>query len=115
MSPARPGTAAAACHNGAVDVPFSGELVRVYSTQSITDGYLARGRLEADGIPVFLKGEGEGPYRMGPVHLWVPVEVEVQARMILEDVRRGSVRVHENEDLLEETDWDEAETAPPSE
>ena len=33
---------------------FSGELVRVYSTQSLTDGYLARGRLEAEGIPVVL-------------------------------------------------------------
>ena len=92
--------------------PIAGEMVHVYSTTSITDGYLARGRLEAEGIPVFLKGEGEGPYRMGPAHLWVPVELEVQARMTLEDVRRGSVRVHEDEDLLEETDWDGAETAP---
>jgi hypothetical protein len=98
-----------------VDEPISGEMVRVYSTQSLTDGYLARGRLEADGIPVVLKGEGEGPYRMGPAHLWVPVELEVQARMIMEDIRRGAVRVHEDEDLLEETDWDQAETAPPSE
>jgi hypothetical protein len=95
-----------------VGTEFSGELVRVYSTHSLTDGYLARGRLEAEGIPVFLKGEGEGPYRMGPAHLWVPVELEVQARMILEDVRRGSARVHEDEDFLEETDWNEAETAP---
>jgi hypothetical protein len=98
-----------------VDVPFSGELVRVYSTQSITDGYLARGRLEADGIPVVLKGEGEGPYRMGPVHLWVPLELEIQARLILEEIGSGTLRVHDDEDLLEETDWDEAETAPPAE
>jgi hypothetical protein len=62
---------------------FSGELARVYSTPSITDGYLARGRLEAEGIPVIVKGEGEGPYRMGPVHLFVPTELEVQARLIL--------------------------------
>ena len=95
-----------------MDDPISGEMVRVYSTQSLTDGYLARGRLEADGIPVVLKGEGEGPYRMGPAHLWVPVEVEVQARMIMEDIRRGSVRVHEDQDLLEDTDWDEAESEP---
>ncbi len=98
-----------------MDGRFSGELVRVYSTQSLTDGYLARGRLEAEGIPVVIKGEGEGPYRMGPAHLWVPVELEVQARLILEEIRDGSVRTRDDEDLLEETNWDEAETAPPSE
>jgi len=98
-----------------MDGRFSGELVRVYSTQSLTDGYLARGRLEAEGIPVVIKGEGEGPYRMGPAHLWVPVELEVQARLILEEIRDGSVRARDDEDLLEETNCDEAETAPPSE
>jgi hypothetical protein len=66
--------------------PSPEELVRVYSTPSITDGYLAKGRLEAEGIPVMLKGEGEGPYRMGPVHLWVPGSLEVQARMILDEI-----------------------------
>ena len=65
----------------------SGELVRVYSTGSITDGYLVKGRLEAEGIPVLTKGEGEGPYRVGPVHLWVPSEFEVQARLVLESFR----------------------------
>ncbi|HZD80783.1 MAG TPA: hypothetical protein VE646_12195 [Actinomycetota bacterium] len=62
------------------------DFVRVYATGSITDGYLARGRLEAEGIPVLVKGEGEGPYRMGPVYLWVPAGLEVQARMILDEV-----------------------------
>ncbi|MFB3738611.1 MAG: putative signal transducing protein, partial [Candidatus Velamenicoccus archaeovorus] len=66
------------------------EFVRVYSTGSITDGYLAKGRLEADGIPVLVKGEGEGPYRMGPVHLWVPAALEVQARLILDEILGGS-------------------------
>ncbi|HEX9123155.1 MAG TPA: DUF2007 domain-containing protein [Actinomycetota bacterium] len=65
------------------------DFVRVYSTGSITDGYLAKGRLEADGIPVLIKGEGEGPYRMGPVYLWVPAELEVQARMILDEAERS--------------------------
>lgn len=64
-------------------------LVRVYSTGSITDGYLAKGRLESEGIPVMLKGEGEGPYRMGPVYLWVPANLEVQARMILDEIEAG--------------------------
>lgn len=75
---------------------LSGELVLVYSTPSLTDGYLARGRLEAEGIPVIVKGEGEGPYRMGPAHLYVPEELEVQARMILERIAEGSGGVPED-------------------
>jgi hypothetical protein len=91
---------------------LSGGLVLVDSTRSITDGYLLRGRLEADGIPVVLKGEGEGPYRMGPVHLFVPVEFEVQALMIIEEIRSGRLRVHDGEDLAAETNWSEAEREP---
>jgi hypothetical protein len=89
--------------------PISGELALVYSTRSITDGYLARGRLEAEGIPVVVKGEGEGPYRMGPVHLLVPAELEVQARLIIEEIRSGRMRVFDEQDLINDTDWDEAE------
>lgn len=92
--------------------PLSGGLVLVHSTRSITDGYLLRGRLEADGIPVVLKGEGEGPYRMGPVHLHVPIEFEVQALMIIEEIRSGRLRVGDAEDLGAETDWSNAEREP---
>jgi len=60
------------------------DLVQVWSTTSILEGEIARARLEAEGIPVLVKSGGEGPYRMGPVYLWVPVEVEVQARLILD-------------------------------
>ena len=83
---------------------ISGDLVRVYSTTSITDGYLAKGRLEADGIPVVLKGEGEGPYRMGPVDVLVPTEFEVQARLILDEIRTGAARVGDDEDPTGESD-----------
>jgi hypothetical protein len=62
------------------------ELVRVLSTPSAIEGQLAKGRLEAEGIPVLLKGEGEGPYRMGPAQLFVPSSFEAQARLILETV-----------------------------
>jgi hypothetical protein len=93
-----------------VERRYSGALVLVYTTPSITDGYLARGRLEAEGIPVMVKGEGEGPYRMGPVHLYVPEEIEVQAAFILDEIRSGRLEVLEDEDLLEETDWSEAES-----
>ncbi len=89
---------------------YSGSLVLVYTTPSISDGYLARGRLEAEGIPVMVKGEGEGPYRMGPVLLYVPEEIEVQAMFILDEIRSGRLEVMEDEDLLEETDWSEAES-----
>ncbi|MFN2544218.1 MAG: hypothetical protein ABR600_06555 [Actinomycetota bacterium] len=95
-----------------MDRRYSGSLVLVYSTSSLTDGYLARGRLEAEDIPVMLKGEGEGPYRMGPVHLYVPEELEVQAAMLLEEMRSGRLEVIEDEDLLEETDWLNAESEP---
>jgi hypothetical protein len=63
-----------------------GRLVRVLTTSTIPEGLLARGLLESEGIPVLTKGEGEGPYRMGPVQLWVPEELEVQARLVLEGV-----------------------------
>src|SRR5438132_524754 len=96
--------------NGGVGVEYSGEFVRVYSTSSITDGHLARGRLEAEDIPVMVKGEGEGPYRMGPVHLFVPAELEVQARMVIAEIRSGRLEVHPDEDVLEVTDWVDAES-----
>jgi hypothetical protein len=32
-----------------------------------------------------MKGEIDGPYRMGPVQLWVPAALELQARAILEE------------------------------
>ncbi|HEX6331343.1 MAG TPA: DUF2007 domain-containing protein [Actinomycetota bacterium] len=59
------------------------DLVRVLTTSSVPEGEVARSRLEGEGIPVLVKGEGEGPYRLGPVHLFVPAELEVQARLIL--------------------------------
>ena len=93
-----------------MDAPFSGSLVLVYSTPSISDGYLARGLLEAEGVPVFVKGEGEGPYRMGPVLLFVPAELEVQAVMVLDEMRSGRLEVSEDEVMLQEVDWTQAES-----
>jgi hypothetical protein len=62
----------------------------VFATQNIPEGMLVKGLLEAEGITVFVKGESEGPYRIGPVYLWVPDEFEVQARLALEDAAAGS-------------------------
>jgi len=58
----------------------------VFVSVRIPEGMLARGLLESEGIQVFVKGESEGPYRMGPVYLWVPEELEAQARLILDSV-----------------------------
>jgi hypothetical protein len=68
------------------DSPLSGRLVHVFTATTIPEGLLARSRLEAEDIPVMVKGESEGPYRLGPVYLWVPEELEVQARLILAEV-----------------------------
>ena len=65
---------------------MGGRLVRVLTTRDVLEGAIARSRLEDEGIPVMTNG-GEGPYRMGPVHLFVPVEFEVQARLVLDTVR----------------------------
>jgi putative signal transducing protein len=62
------------------------ELVRVFATASAIEGQLVKGRLEAEGIPVLLKGEGEGPYRMGPAEVFVPSSFEPQARLVLESI-----------------------------
>lgn len=61
------------------------DLVRVLTTTSLPEGEIVKARLEGEGIPVLVKGEGAGPYRMGPVHLFVPAELEVQARLVLEE------------------------------
>ncbi|TMK85462.1 MAG: DUF2007 domain-containing protein [Actinobacteria bacterium] len=67
----------------------SDRLVLVFSTASIPEGTLVRGLLEAEGIPAQLKGEGEGPYRMGPVYVWVPERYEVQARLLIAEAASG--------------------------
>ena len=81
----------------------SGRLVRVLTTPTVPEGLLARGILQSEGIPVLTKGEGEGPYRMGPVQLWVPEELEVQARLVLE------ARIPAGDDPPEAGDVEEAD------
>jgi putative signal transducing protein len=70
---------------------LASRLVMVFGTGSIPEGLLVKGLLETEGIPVQMKGEAEGPYRMGPVSLWVPEAFEVQARLILEEASSRSV------------------------
>src|SRR3954452_22884403 len=67
---------------------MSGRLVRILTTPDVFEGVIVRSRLEDEGIPVMTNG-GEGPYRMGPVHVYVPAEFEVQARLVIETLRAG--------------------------
>lgn len=57
-------------------------------THSWVEGEIAKGRVEADGIPVDLKGAAEGPYPVGPAELFVPSRFE--ARRIVEQIESGS-------------------------
>lgn len=65
---------------------MSDDLVLVLTVPTAPEGYLARARLEDEGIPVLIKGESEGPYRLGPVHLFVTRDLEVQARLVVADL-----------------------------
>ena len=66
------------------------DLVRVWATGDPFEGELMRGRLEAEGISVLMKGDGEGPYRVGPVYLFVPAEQQEDARAVLEAIASGA-------------------------
>jgi Putative prokaryotic signal transducing protein len=77
---------------------MGGGFVRVFSTLSWTEGEIVKGRLEAEGIPVVLEGEHEGPYPVGPAELSVPSSFESQARRILEQIERGSFEVPGEDD-----------------
>jgi hypothetical protein len=38
-----------------------------------------------------VKGESEGPYRVGPVYLWVPEDKGAQARHIIEEAQSADL------------------------
>jgi hypothetical protein len=69
------------------------DFVHVFSTPSWVEGEIAKGRLEAEGIPVDLKGPAEAPYPVGPAELFVPSRFEAQARRILKQIESGSDEV----------------------
>ena len=62
------------------------DLVEVLSTSSILEGEIAKSRLQDEGIPVLLKGGGADPYGVGSAHVFVPMDFEVQARLVLESI-----------------------------
>lgn len=71
---------------------MSDEFVTVLWTSSLVEAEIAKGRLEAEGIPVQLQGEGaDAPYPVGPAELLVPSRFEEDARRILSQDEDGSV------------------------
>jgi Putative prokaryotic signal transducing protein len=79
------------------------DLVRVWATADHFEAELLRGRLEADEISVLLKGDGEGPYRAGPVYLFVSSEDEIRARALLDAIASGAFATSD-EDVDEAVD-----------
>jgi hypothetical protein len=61
--------------------------VRVFVTDRIPEGLLVKGLLESAGIAVIDKGMAEGPYRMGPVDLWVPEEDGDEAKDLIREAQ----------------------------
>ncbi len=62
-----------------------------------TRGMLVRGLLEAEGLEVLAKGEGIGPYRTGPVILFVIEEESVRARELIAAAEDGSLALASDE------------------
>ena len=73
------------------------KLLRVFETRDPVRGLLVRGLLEAEGIDVLAKGEGSGPYRMGPVILFVPDDASDRARELIAASEDGSLALGPDE------------------
>ena len=74
-------------------------LVRVFASPDTVAGEMMRSRLEVEGITALLKGDGEGPYRAGPVYVWVPAEDEVAARAVVDAVTSGAFALDDDFDV----------------
>jgi Putative prokaryotic signal transducing protein len=69
------------------------QLVAVYESIDPVRGLLVRGLLESDGIRVLAKGEGAGPYRMGPVILMVWEDDTERARELVAASESGALAI----------------------
>jgi hypothetical protein len=67
-------------------VSSSPSFVLVYTAATIPEAMAARGLLESQGLLVETKGEMDGPYRFGPIYLFVPDEFKDKARQLLEEL-----------------------------
>jgi hypothetical protein len=80
------------------------DLVRVWAGGDAVEGELLRARLDAEEIVAILKGEGEGPYRAGPVYLFVATDDETRARAVLDAVASGAYALDEDADVSGEAE-----------
>jgi hypothetical protein len=80
------------------------DLVRVWAGGDVFEAEMVRGRLEAEGIRVLTKGEGEGPYRVGPVYLFVPAEDVTEARIVLDAIASGAYALDADDGPFEDAD-----------
>jgi putative signal transducing protein len=117
MLPGRADRVAGAARGGVhpsrpVDVRSTGqedgvvELVHVYESADPIRGLLVQGLLGSDGIEVFAKGEGTGPYRTGPVILFVDEADRDRALELIAAAQDGSLSLGLDEDLARETRTD---------
>lgn len=64
-----------------------GKHALVFTAPTASEGYAVKGLLESEGIAVFVRGEAEGPYRFGPLDLWVRASDADAARRLIEEAR----------------------------
>jgi hypothetical protein len=69
------------------DKDGSVQLVEVFATASAPEAEVVRGLLESNGIPAEIRGMSQSPYRMGDSYLFVPAELEDQARAVIDEAR----------------------------
>jgi hypothetical protein len=79
------------------------DLVRVLSTRSVPEAEVVRMRLEDEGIPVMATGL-DSVYRMGPIDLYVPASLEVQARLVLASAEEAAIEEGAEEAVVEDAD-----------
>ena len=73
------------------------KLIRVFESLDPIRGMLVRGLLEAEGLEVLAKGEGLGPYRTGPIILFVTEDASERARELIAAAEDGSLALAPDE------------------
>ena len=84
-------------HDGPDD-DGSVKLIRVFESLDPIRGMLLRGLLEAEGLEVLAKGEGLGPYRTGPIILFVTEDASERARELIAAAEDGSLALATDEE-----------------